>query len=340
MLTRPARGRARHRVSHEPDRELRAGRDGRGSGQSRTAARSRRVQWNYSSARSRVSAPRSSSACSSSSCSRAASTRRARLRRLPRSGSRQALLGLSFFLPRWVGQTDNVTLPSELGWSFHLNTTTFTGNQILVMLVVPCVLVALMCFFRFSVIGTALRAGAESADRAGTLGIPVAPAAKRAVGDRRRPRVHHDLLAHRRVRRLPHPGAESERAARRARRGCHRPHGTPAHDGRLRDRARRGLRVRVLRLGLRRGAPGSHHDDHRDRTARAGTRTRAVEPVAERGDLDVAIDARGPADPGRTPPRAPCRRRAGGRHRARSRSPHSACRCSCPRTGCSRPRRC
>jgi branched-chain amino acid transport system permease protein len=88
-------------------------------------------------------------------------------------GVAQVLLGLSFFLPRWVGQTDNVTLPNELGWSFHLNTTTFTGNQILVMIVVPCVLVALMCFFRFSVIGTALRAAAESADRAGTLGIPV-----------------------------------------------------------------------------------------------------------------------------------------------------------------------
>ncbi len=88
-------------------------------------------------------------------------------------GVAQVLLGLSLFLPRWVGQTNDVNLPSELPWEFHLNTTTFTGNQILVMIVVPFVLVALMCFFRFSAIGTALRASAESADRAATLGIPI-----------------------------------------------------------------------------------------------------------------------------------------------------------------------
>jgi branched-chain amino acid transport system permease protein len=88
-------------------------------------------------------------------------------------GVQQILIVLSLFLPRWIGTTDQVLLPSELPWSFHLNTVEFSGNQILVMIVVPITLVLLMAFFRFSAIGTALRATAESADRAGTLGIPV-----------------------------------------------------------------------------------------------------------------------------------------------------------------------
>ena len=41
------------------------------------------------------------------------------------------------------------------------------------LIVVPIVLAALVGFFRFSAIGTALRATAESADRAALLGIPV-----------------------------------------------------------------------------------------------------------------------------------------------------------------------
>ena len=57
--------------------------------------------------------------------------------------------------------------------SFHVGVTTFSGNETLVLIVVPIVLAALVGFFRFSAIGTALRATAESADRAALLGIPV-----------------------------------------------------------------------------------------------------------------------------------------------------------------------
>jgi branched-chain amino acid transport system permease protein len=88
-------------------------------------------------------------------------------------GIAQILLGLSLFLPQWVGTTNEIKLPEQISWTFHVNTTTFTGNQILVLLAVPLVLVGLSAFFRFSAIGTALRASAESADRAGMLGIPV-----------------------------------------------------------------------------------------------------------------------------------------------------------------------
>jgi branched-chain amino acid transport system permease protein len=88
-------------------------------------------------------------------------------------GVTQLLAFIGIFLPNWIGQTDTLILPSKLPWEFHLNTTTFTGNEVLVLIVVPLTLLALMSFFRYSVIGTALRASAESADRAGTLGIPV-----------------------------------------------------------------------------------------------------------------------------------------------------------------------
>jgi branched-chain amino acid transport system permease protein len=89
-------------------------------------------------------------------------------------GVQSILIFVSIFLPRWIGgSTNQITLPNELPWSFHLNTVLFDGNQILVLIVVPITLVLLMAFFRFSAIGTALRASAESADRAGTLGIPV-----------------------------------------------------------------------------------------------------------------------------------------------------------------------
>ena len=88
-------------------------------------------------------------------------------------GIAQLLLGLSFFLPRWIGSTNDLKLPNELSWSFHVGVTNFSGNETLVLLVVPLVLVALVGFFRFSAVGTALRATAESADRAALLGIPV-----------------------------------------------------------------------------------------------------------------------------------------------------------------------
>jgi branched-chain amino acid transport system permease protein len=88
-------------------------------------------------------------------------------------GIAQVLLGVSLFLPQWIGKTNTLTFPEELPLSFHVGTTSFSGNEVLVLFVVPVVLVALSAFFRFSAVGTALRASAESADRASMLGIPV-----------------------------------------------------------------------------------------------------------------------------------------------------------------------
>ena len=88
-------------------------------------------------------------------------------------GIAQVLLGVTLFLPRWIGKSDEFKLPNALSLSFHVGVTNFSGNEILVLIVVPVVLAALVGFFRFSAIGTALRATAESADRAALLGIPV-----------------------------------------------------------------------------------------------------------------------------------------------------------------------
>ncbi|MDQ1456045.1 MAG: branched-chain amino acid transport system permease protein livM, partial [Actinomycetota bacterium] len=88
-------------------------------------------------------------------------------------GIAQILLGVTLFLPRWIGKANDFKLPNELSWSFHVGVTHFGGNEILVLIVVPFVLAALVGFFRFSAVGTALRATAESADRAALLGIPV-----------------------------------------------------------------------------------------------------------------------------------------------------------------------
>src|SRR5207244_8724308 len=75
--------------------------------------------------------------------------------------------------PSWIGKANDFKLPNELSWSFHVGVTNFSGNEILVLMVVPLVLAALVGFLPVSAVGTALRATAESADRAALLGIPV-----------------------------------------------------------------------------------------------------------------------------------------------------------------------
>ncbi|HEX2850926.1 MAG TPA: ATP-binding cassette domain-containing protein [Acidimicrobiales bacterium] len=49
----------------------------------------------------------------------------------------------------------------------------FNAGHLLILIVVPCVVAALAAFFRFTRIGIAVRASAESSDRAALLGVPV-----------------------------------------------------------------------------------------------------------------------------------------------------------------------
>ena len=62
---------------------------------------------------------------------------------------------------------------SPLGLEFTIGQTVFEGNEVIAMLAIPLVIVALVGFLRYTNVGLAIRASAESADRAALLGVPV-----------------------------------------------------------------------------------------------------------------------------------------------------------------------
>ena len=62
---------------------------------------------------------------------------------------------------------------SPFNFSFTIKPIVFHGNDILAMVTVPVAIAALAAFFRYTHIGIAVRASAESADRAALLGVPV-----------------------------------------------------------------------------------------------------------------------------------------------------------------------
>ncbi len=88
-------------------------------------------------------------------------------------GVTDLLIALGLFLPRWLGQPSDSTYPPFFHATFTVSGAVFDGNDVLVVIVVPLVLIALAAFFRFSATGVALKASAENADRASLLGIPV-----------------------------------------------------------------------------------------------------------------------------------------------------------------------
>jgi ABC-type branched-subunit amino acid transport system ATPase component/ABC-type branched-subunit amino acid transport system permease subunit len=63
--------------------------------------------------------------------------------------------------------------PVPFDFTFTWKPVVFRGSHLLIVIVVPLVAAALGAFFRFTRIGIAVRASAESADRAALLGIPV-----------------------------------------------------------------------------------------------------------------------------------------------------------------------
>ena len=82
-----------------------------------------------------------------------------------------ALVGL--LLPRVFDLDRPPQLQSPFTLKFNIGTVVFQGNEVLAMIVVPLVIAALTAFFRYTNIGIAVRASAESADRAALLGVPV-----------------------------------------------------------------------------------------------------------------------------------------------------------------------
>jgi branched-chain amino acid transport system permease protein len=88
-------------------------------------------------------------------------------------GITQLLAALAYLLPFWFGSTEITKYEPFIDANFTRGLITFTGSDLMVLIVVPLVLLALGLFFRFSPVGMALRATAENADRAMLLGIPV-----------------------------------------------------------------------------------------------------------------------------------------------------------------------
>lgn len=89
-------------------------------------------------------------------------------------GVSQILAGFAIALPTildYEGSTQSFASPFD--FTFRIGTTVFRGNEVVAMVVVPVVIAALVAFFRYTNIGIAVRASAESSDRAALLGVPV-----------------------------------------------------------------------------------------------------------------------------------------------------------------------
>jgi ABC-type branched-subunit amino acid transport system ATPase component/ABC-type branched-subunit amino acid transport system permease subunit len=90
-------------------------------------------------------------------------------------GLAQLLGGLAVYLPTWLDAPAFIPRveTSLTGTTFNVDPVTFTGNDLLLLAVVPLVLVVLTWFLLRSEAGMAVRGMAENMDRARLLGIPV-----------------------------------------------------------------------------------------------------------------------------------------------------------------------
>jgi ABC-type branched-subunit amino acid transport system ATPase component/ABC-type branched-subunit amino acid transport system permease subunit len=90
-------------------------------------------------------------------------------------GLAQLLGGIALYLPTWLGAPAFIPRvdTSLTNTTFTVDPVTFTGNDLLLLAVVPLVLIGLTWFLLRSEAGMAVRGMAENMDRARLLGIPV-----------------------------------------------------------------------------------------------------------------------------------------------------------------------
>ncbi|MBA3282771.1 MAG: ABC transporter permease, partial [Acidimicrobiia bacterium] len=90
-------------------------------------------------------------------------------------GLSQLLIVCGVLLPRLWGKDifADQRIPDPFGAQIELGSQTFGGSEILAVVLAPLLLVALAGFLRGTDVGVAVRASAESSDRAALLGIPV-----------------------------------------------------------------------------------------------------------------------------------------------------------------------
>ena len=87
-------------------------------------------------------------------------------------GIAELLAAGALLLPRAFDLTGD-PIPAPFDASITIDPITFGGADVMALVAIPLVFVALAAFFRRTDLGIAIRAGAERADRAATLGIPV-----------------------------------------------------------------------------------------------------------------------------------------------------------------------
>ncbi len=89
-------------------------------------------------------------------------------------GLAQLFAGISVVLPRAFDLTiPPQRYPSPFDFKFFISPITFSGADVVAMLAVPIAILALTWLLQRTDIGIAIRASAESADRASLLGVPV-----------------------------------------------------------------------------------------------------------------------------------------------------------------------
>ncbi|MBV9252696.1 MAG: branched-chain amino acid ABC transporter permease, partial [Actinobacteria bacterium] len=76
-------------------------------------------------------------------------------------------------LPKAFGYDTAPQPPVPFKFTFTWQFLVFRGGHLLILIVVPLVMLGLAAFFRYTRVGIAVRASAESADRASLLGVPV-----------------------------------------------------------------------------------------------------------------------------------------------------------------------
>jgi branched-chain amino acid transport system permease protein len=89
-------------------------------------------------------------------------------------GLSQLLAVAALLLPKLWGERPNtfrIDVPIDL--SFEVSPIIFSANDLLALVIAPLAMIAVGLWLRFSDIGVAVRASAESADRANLLGVPV-----------------------------------------------------------------------------------------------------------------------------------------------------------------------
>ncbi len=89
-------------------------------------------------------------------------------------GVSQLLMGVGLILPSLFDmRIPPQSFPSPFDFSLSIHPIIFRGNDVLAMVVIPVVIVGLAAFFRYTSVGIAVRASADSTDRAFLVGIPV-----------------------------------------------------------------------------------------------------------------------------------------------------------------------